>query len=232
MKSKALLTLFVCFLSALCTWAGHPKYSFYYSQKLNEGISQLSVITIYQDTRGYLWLGTRNGLNRYNGSAYTVFHHHSGDSLSLADNEVNDICEDHSNYLWIATSHGLSRMCLRTERIRNYSIPDGLPNAGILSLMVDASGRVWIGTRNGLCRYLPEQDRFERVEFAENFNGSVTALLEDKAGNFWVGTVTKGVYQCNKQMQTINHYDCRTTAFPLFTKIPITASGWVASKAD
>lgn len=210
MKSKVFLFLFLCLLSTFSVWAGHPKYSFYYSQKLNEGISQLSVMTICQDTRGYLWLGTRNGLNRYNGTGYTVFRHHPGDSLSLADNEINDICEDRENYLWIATSRGLSRMCLRTEHIRNYFVPDGLPNAGILSLLTDTSGRVWIGTRGGLCRYLPEQDRFERVDFAGDFNGSITTLMEDKAGNFWIGTVTNGVYQCNKQMRMINHYDRRT----------------------
>ena len=131
MKRKILLIFLVCLFSALCVWAEHSKYSFYYSQKLNEGISQLSVMTICQDTRGYLWLGTRNGLNRYNGSEYTVFRHHPGDSLSLADNEVNEIREDHSKNLWIGTSRGLSRMCLRTERIRNYFNVDGLSSASI-----------------------------------------------------------------------------------------------------
>ena len=89
MKTKILMIFLICSFPVLYLWAEHSKYSFYYSQKLNEGISQLSVMTICQDTRGYLWLGTRNGLNRYNGSEYTVFRHHPGDSLSLADNEVN-----------------------------------------------------------------------------------------------------------------------------------------------
>lgn len=209
MKTKILMIFLICSFPVLCLWAEHSKYSFYYSQKLNEGISQLSVMTICQDTRGYLWLGTRNGLNRYNGSEYTVFRHHPGDSLSLADNEVNEIREDHSKNLWIGTSRGLSRMCLRTERIRNYFNVDGLSSASILSLLVDSSGKVWVGTRNGLCCYIPEQDNFKRVEFVENFNSSVTALMEDKAGNFWIGTAVNGVYQCNKQMQVINHYDRR-----------------------
>jgi len=207
MKPKIILTLLISLLSISCLWAEHSKYSFYYSQKLNEGISQLSVMTICQDSRGYLWLGTRNGLNRYNGNAYTVFRHHPGDSLSLADNEINDIREDHGKNLWIATSRGLSRMHLRTERIRNYFVADGLVSSSILSLLVDSSGGVWVGTRNGLCRYLPEQDRFERVGFAENFNSSVTVLMEDKAGNFWIGTSANGVYQCNKHMQVMNHYN-------------------------
>mgnify|MGYP002932324071 FL=1 len=207
MKTKILMIFLICSFPVLCLWAEHSKYSFYYSQKLNEGISQLSVMTICQDTRGYLWLGTRNGLNRYNGSEYTVFRHHPGDSLSLADNEVNEIREDHSKNLWIGTSRGLSRMCLRTERIRNYFNVDGLSSASILSLLVDSSGKVWVGTRSGLCCYIPEQDNFKRVEFVENFNSSVTALMEDKTGNFWIGTAVNGVYQCNKQMQVINHYD-------------------------
>ena len=177
MKTKILMIFLICSFPVLCLWAEHSKYSFYYSQKLNEGISQLSVMTICQDTRGYLWLGTRNGLNRYNGSEYTVFRHHSGDSLSLADNEVNEIREDHSKNLWIGTSRGLSRMCLRTERIRNYFNVDGLSSASILSLLVDSSGKVWVGTRSGLCCYIPEQDNFKRVEFVENFNSSVTALM-------------------------------------------------------
>ena len=100
-------------------------------------------------------------------------------------------------------------MCLRTERIRNYFNVDGLSSASILSLLVDSSGKVWVGTRSGLCCYIPEQDNFKRVEFVENFNSSVTALMEDKAGNFWIGTAVNGVYQCNKQMQVINHYDRR-----------------------
>lgn len=209
MKRKAIFFLLFFLLSVIYARAEHPKYSFYYSQKLNAGISQLSVMTICQDTRGYLWLGTRNGLNRYNGSTYTVFRHHPGDSLSLADNEINDICEDRAHNLWVATSRGISRMCLRTERICNYFVADGLPGAGVLAILIDASGTVWAGTRAGLSRYLPQKDRFERVDFAGHFNGSVTALMQDNSGNFWIGTSTHGLYLCNSQMQVIHHYDRR-----------------------
>lgn len=79
----------------------------------------------------------------------------------MADNEVTEIREDHSKNLWIGTSRGLSRMCLRTERIRNYFNVDGLSSASILSLLVDSSGKVWVGTRSGLCCYIPEQDNFK-----------------------------------------------------------------------
>ncbi|WP_300910658.1 hybrid sensor histidine kinase/response regulator transcription factor [uncultured Bacteroides sp.] len=185
-------------------------YSFHHSWEVNDGISQLSVVTICQDSRGYLWLGTRNGLNRYNGTGYTIFRHRPGDSLTIVDNSINKICEDHDNNLWIATVRGVSKMCLFTERIRNYSIADGLPDEGILSTLVDKSGRVWLGTCTGLCRYIPEKDRFVRVEFADNFRWAITALMEDEAGNIWIGTTSNGVFLCDAHMQVIAHYNSRT----------------------
>ncbi|MDE5703169.1 MAG: hybrid sensor histidine kinase/response regulator, partial [Bacteroides sp.] len=157
MKFKTLLIQIIFFFCTLCVWGGRPMYSFHHSWEVNDGISQLSVVTICQDSRGYLWLGTRNGLNRYNGTGYTIFRHRPGDSLTIVDNSINKICEDHDNNLWIATVRGVSKMCLFTERIRNYSIADGLPDEGILSTLVDKSGRVWLGTRTGLCRYIPEK---------------------------------------------------------------------------
>ena len=197
---KYLLIQIVCFFCTLCVWGGHPTYSFHHSWEVNEGISQLSVVTICQDSRGYLWLGTRNGLNRYNGSGYTIFRHHPGDSLTIVDNGVNKICEDHDNNLWIATIRGVSKMHLPTEHIRNYFIADGLPDEGILSILVDKSGKVWLGSHTGLSCYIPEEDRFRKVEFADNFKGQVTVLMEDKAGNMWIGTSSGGVFVCDTKM--------------------------------
>lgn len=150
---------------------------------MNEGISQLSVMAMCQDTRGYLWLGTRNGLKRCNGSTYTVYTHHSGDSLSLADNEVSSLAEQGERYLWIGTSHGVSRLSLETDSIRNYYTKDGLSSESILTVYVDRHQQVWVGSYSGLCRYIPEKDCFEKVSFTKG-NPSVTAMMEDVRGSF------------------------------------------------
>ena len=204
MKRKFLFVL-IFFWVAFSVQADHFKYSFFYSAGMNEGISQLSVMAMCQDTRGYLWLGTRNGLNRYNGSTYTVYTHHSGDSLSLADNEISSLAEQGERYLWIGTSHGVSRLSLETDSIRNYYTKDGLSSESILTVYVDRHQQVWVGSYSGLCRYIPEKDRFEKVSFTKG-NPSVTAMMEDSTGKFWIGTGQNGVFLCSSKMQFIKHF--------------------------
>lgn len=206
MRLRALfIFLTLSFTVGLPVRADHFKYSFFYSSRMNEGMSQLSVMAMCQDTRGYLWLGTRNGLNRYNGSSYTVYTHQADDSLSLADNEISCLAEQGGLYLWIGTSHGVSRLSLQTDSIRNYYMEDGLASAGILTVYVDRSMRVWVGTRSGLSRYVPERDCFETVPFTVK-SLSVSAIREDSTGKFWIGTVQDGIYLHSSKMQFIKHF--------------------------
>ena len=206
MRRMTLFFFLLLSLTAVSVQADHFKYSFFYSSRMNEGMSQLSVMAICQDTRGYLWLGTRNGLNRYNGSTYTVYTHQSGDSLSLADNEISCLAEQGGRYLWIGTSHGVSRLSLETDSIRNYYTKDGLASEGILAVYVDRRQQVWVGTRAGLCRYLPENDSFESVSFVDKTVLSVSAIMEDSTGKFWIGTVQKGIYLCSGKMRFIRNF--------------------------
>lgn len=205
MRHIILFIFLLLSLTAASIQAAPFKYSFSYSPRMNEGISQLSVIAMCQDTRGYLWLGTRNGLNRYNGSTYTVYTHQSDDSLSLADNEVLSLSEQGGQYLWIGTNRGISRLSLTTDSIRNYYEEDGLPDAAALAVYVDRNRQVWAGTRKGLARYSPEKDCFEPVVFAAD-TLIVSAILEDTTGKFWIGTRLNGAYLCNSKMQLIKHF--------------------------
>lgn len=205
MKRISVLVFLLFSLLALPVRANLFKYSFVYNSRMNEGISQLSVISMCQDTRGYLWLGTRNGLNRYNGSTYTVYNHQIGDSLSLADRDILSLAEQDGRFLWAGTNGGVSRLSLATDSIRNYSAKDGLPDAMVLAVYVDRNRQVWAGTRRGLVRYLPEKDCFETVHFATD-TLSVSAILEDSTGKFWIGTRENGVYLCSNRMQVLKHF--------------------------
>lgn len=204
MRQKNLFLLLLLFVS-VSVRADHFKYSFFYSSKMNEGISQLAVMTMCQDARGYLWLGTRNGLNRYNGSTYTIYTHRPDDNQSLVDNEVSCLAEQGGRYLWVGTSRGITRLSLETDSIRNYYAEDGLAAESILHIYVDRHQQVWAGTRMGLCRYVPEKDCFETVSFVKEIL-SVSAIMEDSMGNFWIGTVQEGVYLYNSKMQFIKHF--------------------------
>ncbi len=182
--------------------------SFRYSFRMNEGLSQLSVRAICQDSKGYIWIATRNGLNRFDGEEYTIYQENPEDSLSLTDNEVFSLADEQGHALWIATGRGVSRLCQHTNRIRRYQEDKGLPGSSFQVVYVDRSGRVWAGCRSGLFLYQPLTDNFTRVSWEEQGKAmAVTAIFEDSSGRFWIGTNDDRVYVCNQQMQIVRHYD-------------------------
>lgn len=127
------------FLSALHAEKANYLYSF--NSDLNEGISQLSVMDIYQDSKGYLWFATKNGLNRFNGKEYVIYRHEDGNEQSLSSNSISSVTEDHEGYLWVGTYNGLNRINLNTNQVKRYgSGLHGLMPGGITKVYTDASG--------------------------------------------------------------------------------------------
>lgn len=121
MIRKSLSILFLI-LSVLTLYAEKTNYLYSFNSDLNEGISQLSVMTIYQDSRGYLWFATKNGLNRFNGKEYKIYHREDGNEQSLSNNSVTSITEDQEGYLWVGTNNGLNRIDLNTNEIKRYNL--------------------------------------------------------------------------------------------------------------
>ena len=115
--------------------------TFYFSNlNLKDGLSQISVLKILQDSKGFMWFATRNGLNRYDGSEFIIYRHVPGDSLSLSDNYIISLAEDHNHNLWIGTSRGLNKLDLKTNRIKQYTNEKygALAKTEIRSLLVDS----------------------------------------------------------------------------------------------
>ncbi|GGJ89488.1 hybrid sensor histidine kinase/response regulator [Parabacteroides faecis] len=190
-------------------------YSF--NSDLNEGISQLSVMDIYQDSKGYLWFATKNGLNRFNGKEYVIYRREDGNEHSLSGNSIASVTEDQEGYLWVGTNNGLNRIDLNTDRIKRYnSGVDGLTQSSITKVYSDAAGYLWVGTWGGLYRFNREEDRFERILLDNGLEDiSVSALFEDSAGRYWIGTRDKGVYLCDNQMNIISHFTRESKNMPL-----------------
>lgn len=140
--------------------------TYYFSNlSLKDGLSQLSVLKIYQDSKGYMWFGTRNGLNKYDGNRMVVYKHLDSDSLSLVDNHITAIVEDRKNYLWVGTSRGLNRLDLKTDRITPYAGKNfSLLDSGVRSLFIDSNDRLWVGTSKGLYLFVHEADTFQSVD--------------------------------------------------------------------
>lgn len=165
---------------------------------LEEGLSQSIVKVILQDSQGFLWFGTEDGLNRYDGYGFTVFRHDPADPNSLGYNDVITACEDGEGRLWVGTFHGgLSCYDQSAGRwVRYQHDPDdpfSLPDDNVNAVAHAPGGYLWVGTDHGLARLDPRDGTFTRY-FHDPEDGlslpddEVISLLVDGDGMLWVGS--------------------------------------------
>lgn len=149
-----------------------------------QGLPQNSVAAITQTRDGYLWLGTQEGLVRFDGVRFTVFDTRS--TPQLGHNFVLCLLEDRKGRLWIGTYGGLAR--LENGVFTRYTTTEGLPNNQVRSLLEDRKGRLWIGTLGGGVARL-DGEAFVKEPAAESLPGKrIRALVEDPGGALWLAT--------------------------------------------
>jgi ligand-binding sensor domain-containing protein len=171
----------------------------------NDGLSQGYVTAILQDRRGFMWFGTRDGLNRYDGNAFVVYKNDPNDPRSLSSNFIQDLMEDDHGYLWIATNTGVNKFDPTTERCTRYlhdpNEPNGVASANITSIARGARGNVWFGTQDrGLDRFDPTTETFTRYvnDSDGQFVGRIARVVADSHGNIWfVGE--RGLFHLNEK---------------------------------
>jgi ligand-binding sensor domain-containing protein/signal transduction histidine kinase len=169
---------------------------------IEQGLSQSSVQVIFQDRRGFLWFGTEDGLNRYDGYNVKIYKPDPDAINSLSDRWITSIVEDREGYLWIATRLGLNRYNPRTEEFIRFLHDDANPvsliDNHINVLYLDKNDNLWIGTTSGLDLFDRANGSFKHYVYSpsqqEGISGkSITALYQDSRGRFWVGTDRGGL---------------------------------------
>ncbi|MBS0374578.1 MAG: response regulator [Proteobacteria bacterium] len=164
-----------------------------------DGLSQSTVMGILQDSRGYLWLATESGLDRYDGYTVKTYRRDRRDPTSLASDYVWALAEDGASDLWLATlGGGVERWNHATDRFDRFrhdpANRDSLASDAVRSLLVDSQGRVWAGTMDrGLDVLDPKRGTVRHYRFREGDPHSlpadgVFALFDDGSGAVWVGT--------------------------------------------
>ncbi|HEX8426695.1 sensor histidine kinase [Hymenobacter sp.] len=162
-----------------------------------DGLAENSVYAIVQDRRGFLWVGTQDGLSRYDGVGFRTFRNDAQQSTSLGSNFVLALCQDRAGNLWAGTGGGLSCYNPCTNQFRTYRAApgdsSGLSDNFVRTVLCDRQGQVWAGTESGLHRFEPATQRFtvfrhQPLRGVSIRYNAVRALAQDQAGTIWVGT--------------------------------------------
>lgn len=180
----------------------HPLQQF----SSEEGLSQNTINIIFQDSRGLMWFGTQNGLNKFDGLSFTIFKNIADDSTSIASNDVYAAFEDKNKDLWFGTRSGLSRFDRNTNTFSNFDFFDGGLYAmrPVWCIAGSQNGNLWLGASGGLFEFnvaTKKIDHFRINDSIQNAN-SVRALLEDKRGVLWIGNSLGGLMQFDRIKRT------------------------------
>jgi len=167
---------------------------------IEQGLSQSSVHAILQDSSGFMWFGTEDGLNRYDGYTFKVFKPDPDSPNSISDRWITSIVEDKDGSLWIGTRLGLNHYDPRTEEFTHYlhndNVSTNLNDNHINTLYLDNKDNLWIGTVKGLDLYDRSNNTFEHYIPTQKdviAGKNITAILQDHRGRYWVGTTTSGL---------------------------------------
>ena len=159
----------------------------------DDGLVASQIGAIMQDSRGFMWLGSLRGLDRYDGYTFVEYKHKSDDSTSLGDNRVNVIYEDHEKTVWIGTNAGLSRYDRAHERFVNYRV---VPTDSVwVQAITEAQGKLLVGTSRGLYAFDGATGKSTPYGGRAVSAASVFAIDEDRSKHVWIGTETGGAFE-------------------------------------
>jgi signal transduction histidine kinase/ligand-binding sensor domain-containing protein/DNA-binding response OmpR family regulator len=208
-KQKNIFVLTV-FLLALLKVAGQ-KYSFEYLTT-EQGLSQSTVNAILQDQRGFIWIGTGDGLDKFDGYSIHRYSHDNNNPKSLSKNAVLSLYEDSEGFIWIGTyGGGLNKFDYSSQTFAHYeSNPEKtqtLSNNQVFEIFEDSEGIFWLGTEQGVDKFNRETEVFEKINNKLDIGfGRTEAIVEDKYGDIWIAG-SNGVFRYNRLNEKFAKYN-------------------------
>jgi len=204
------LLFLILFITSLICQAQQEQIQFK-RISLKQGLSQSTVNCSVKDKEGYMWFGTRDGLNRYDGYQMTVYRHDPANPASLNSNYINNILEDKAGNLWVATNDGIDRFDRQTETFIHEAL--NKHPVEVVDIFEDRQGTLWLGTLDeGLFRR--EKDHFRPYTTPFTIQ-KLQQITEDDQGELWIATI-QCTHRFNPRNQRFRTYGPETAAHTVF----------------
>lgn len=214
---KNKLSILVMLLGVLCfRMNGFGQQLVFNNLNSENGLSQNSVLAIAQDYRGFIWLGTSYGLNKFDGRGFKIYKNDPGNKTSLSGNYVLCALNDSKNELWFGTSHGLNKYVPETDSFTSFLAADSTEKNKLSSniincLFEDSRGILWIGTNKGLNR-LNDRNKHTFKSYQNGLAGpDVRTIFEDSRHQLWIGT-SDGLTKMVFEEKGIRYYNFKNSA--------------------
>lgn len=205
---SVVLGLWLCNSTALLAQESTPIFK---ELSVVQGLSQNSVTAILQDTFGFIWIGTNDGLNRFDGYSVTNFHNEPGNPFALGDDQIECLYLDQAGVVWVGTTHGLyfwDQRAMHFNSVVFYPEETLKANLGkfhIRDINQDVAGTFWISTHDGLYRFKMDQNVPDPIPVVLPplfTNQALTHFAFDSKNELWIGTLDEGVIRYNQDTQT------------------------------
>jgi len=217
MLNRLLLVIYlVIMVSTLYGQKNSQLFSFsHFTTK--DGLSSNNVNAVIQDQKGFLWIGTEDGLNRFDGYSFKVYRNKRGDNSSLSNNFIWSLCEDKDGKIWIGTDGGgLNKFDPVTEKFERFVNDENDPNSVssnvIQSVFIDSKNNLWISTWGGGLNLFNEAEKtFKRFRHNSDDEKSIGSnkiffVFEDSKSRIWVGTEEGGLYLYNESSRSFKSF--------------------------
>ena len=203
---KAIRYLMLLLLQAVCYCTIAQKQNLKFDHlDINAGLSQNRILCMLQDSRGFMWFGTSDGLNKYDGYKFTVYKNDAKDSNSISNNFISAIVEDEKGMIWIATrGGGLNRYDKAKDKFTHFvndpKNSNTLSSNLLTAITKDSDGKLWISAEDELNYFDPANNSITHYKINARY------VLEDKNHQLWIGTYQQGLGLFNKKTKSITYF--------------------------
>lgn len=171
--------------------SGKAQQYYFRHYQVEDGLSHNTVFCVLQDQKGFLWMGTKDGLNRFDGNIFKVFRNDEQDSTTIGEGYIYSLHEDTFGQMWVGTSSGIYKYIAETE---SFKLVRQTKGQGIGTMGNDARGDIWYISGGSLYQYIPVRDTLLNHGTA-GAPDYVTAMRFMNDGSLWIGTYSGLVMQ-------------------------------------